>query len=87
MSYRLSPLNNKDNSESVRYNEIIMKEKDDKLPIHMIKVIETFLKGKDFKKQRMIWIGKIICCEKDENMPNSIKHFLYGKAMLNNCLT
>ena len=56
--------------------------KEDKLPKQMIKIMETFLKGNNFKKQRMSWIAKKICCKKEENMTNSVKHFLFGKAML-----
>ena len=82
MSFRLS-ISNRDNLDSVRNNEIIMKEKEDKLPKEMIKIMETFLKGNNFKKQRLSWIAQKICCKKEEDMTNSVKHYLYGKAILN----
>ena len=60
MNFRLF-INNRDNLDFVSNNQIIIIENDDKLPKQMIKIMESFLKGNNFKKQRLSWIEKIIC--------------------------
>ena len=47
-----------------------------------IKLIETFLKGTEFKKEWISWISYTLCCRKQNDMRNSIKHYLYGQSML-----
>ena len=80
-NYEIENINKKIIYESIKNYNISEQNLD--FPFEKFKIIEDYLKGKEFKKETCSWITFYLFCKKKKNMKSSIKHFIYGKAMLN----